>query len=67
MNNKTSEELVKLVNIESLNLTDDEKDSFNFGQEEAYKNSVLNLFYNQIKEIYNYHENNLPERIKDFK
>jgi len=67
MNNKTSEELVKLVNIESLNLTDDEKDSFNFGQEESYKNSVLNLFYNQIKEIYNYHENNLQERIKDFK
>lgn len=37
MNNKTSEELVKLVNIESLNLTDDEKDSFNLDKKNHIK------------------------------
>jgi hypothetical protein len=67
MTNDRHDQFVKLVNIEPITLKDDEKEAFNYGQEDGYKNSVLNLFYEQIKEIYNYNENNLPERIKDFK
>lgn len=67
MTNNRNDQFVKLVNIEPITLTNDEKEAFNYSQDDGYKNSVLNLFYEQVKEIYNYNENNLPERIKDFK
>lgn len=67
MTNDKKDLYAKLVNIEPIILNDDEKEAFNISQSDGYKNAILSLFYEEVKNIYDYKENNLPERIKDFK
>lgn len=57
----------KLNNIEPASVKDDEKNAFLYAQEQGYKNFILMTFYSKIKNMYDYKENNLLERVKELK